>query len=144
MHGKSQINTSNSEQQLISYTETTLFFQDFQKQMQKYDFGYVFRVPGNSLRTWLVSVKQVLYPVPSMETRQRLTASPVETDETQLLLFLEVKERWLETEALNDDSFIEPDERSLFDIRMKNRKHGTALWMVFLMGAQESKKLQTM
>jgi len=50
----------------------------------------------------------------------------------QVLLVLPAREWWLEREVLNDDSFMEPLRRSFFDIRIRNLKQGTALWMVFL------------
>lgn len=64
--------------------------------------------------------------------KKKLTASPVETDETQVFLVLPARDWWLEREVLNDDSFMEPLRRSFFDIRIRNLKQGTALWMVFL------------
>lgn len=49
-----------------------------------------------------------------------------------MLLVLPAREWWLQREVLNDDSFMDPLRRSFFDIRIRNLKQGTALWMVFL------------
>lgn len=75
--------------------------------------------------------------------KKRLTASPVETEETQVLLVLPAREWWLQREVLNDDSFMDPLRRSFFDIRIRNLKQGTDLWMVFLKENVRRKKSQT-
>lgn len=43
-------------------------------------------------------------------------------------------------DVLNDDSLIEVVERSLFDIRIKNLKQGTALRMVLLKANRKTKR----
>lgn len=49
-----------------------------------------------------------------------------------MLLVLPAREWWLQREVLSDDSFMDPLRRSFFEIRIRNLKQGTDLWMVFL------------
>lgn len=99
------------------------------------NFAYVFM-------ELLISLRNVIL-IFFHGNKKRLTASPVETEETQVLLFLPARKWWLEREVLNDDSFMDPLRRSFFDIRIRNLKQGTALWMVFLKENVRRKKSQT-